>query len=126
MNLPKIATIGIKYKSNEEMNRFLSNRNDPCMLRFMSLIHKPLQRRREIYKFVRKILQVCPVQDPDRSHLILAWTSMKQAIACMDSSSKKAENLEILQDLQSCIQNYKVFYYFLYFLYSFLIIRDLH
>ena len=69
-----------------EMNKFLRSNVQDCtsdsavFLKFMALLHVPFQRRKNIFAFIRKVLQLIPVDIPDHQIVLACWKSFKITI----------------------------------------------
>ena len=67
----------------------------------------PFHKRADFYKFVRKMLEITPLSDPEYENRVLAWRSMRKAQRLIGQANKRAETMEILKKLESQIIKYE-------------------
>lgn len=97
-----------------EMDEFLKSRLHDCssdfavFLKFLSLLHTPFQRRRDIFNSLRKVLQLIPYDHPDHQSVLASWKSYKITVSVLGEILTQSESLEELFTLQSQVVNYQV------------------
>jgi hypothetical protein len=111
-SLPKIVTLSAKYTSNPAMTAFLQVRAQlqprASLLHLLALLHKPIQRKREMLKVIRRILGRTPEHHPDRDSLILAWRLARESLRVIETSMRRSEVSENVKDLEARLVDWKV------------------
>lgn len=108
--LPKAITM-----MSEDMDDFLRSKLEDCssdsavFLKFISLLHVPFQRRKDVFASIRKVLQLIPVDHPHHQSVLACWKSFKITVSVLGELLTRSESGEELYTLQSQMINYQVF-----------------
>ena len=114
--LPQAVSMGSKYMRNGEINDFvLTNNQDissysAVFLKKLAWFHIPFQKRKDIFSFIRKVLQLIPVDHPDHQNFLVCWKSFKITISALEQIFSISESEEEISNLQSQLLNYQVIY----------------
>lgn len=107
--LPKAVTM-----MGEDIDQFLRSKLVDCssdsavFLKFISLLHVPFQRRKDILTSIRKVLQLIPVDHPDHKSALACWKSFKITVSVLGELMSRSESGEELYTLESQLINYQV------------------
>lgn len=93
--------------SGIEMNEFLRSRIEFCssdsavFLKFLSLLHGPFQRRKDIFTSIRKVLQLIPVEHPYYQNVLNCWKSFKITTSVLSELLNRSESQEELYTVEA-------------------------
>lgn len=115
--LPKMMTHAIESSSDFSKKSFGSlyrrsstglNSVVTPVLQFTASMSRPAQRMFKLVQFLRRLLEVTPLDHEDRELSLVAWRASRDAIVAIDSQVKTIENHETVHQLVKQVDNWDV------------------